>query len=128
VYTLLYIPHLGDFFRSRPAYFVIPLLMILTIANIPRQVKVGKYRFAFISSVITIALLLIMVALEVFPYLLYSPQHPENSITIYNAASSSRTMHILLLMALVGTPLVGIYTAFVFWTFKGKVRLDEMSY
>lgn len=128
VYTLLYIPHLSDFFKSRPGYFVIPLLMILSIANIPRQVKVGRYRFAFISSCVTIALLLIMVALEVFPYLLYSPQHPDNSITIYNAASSARTMKILLVMALVGTPLVGIYTSFVFWTFKGKVKLDEMSY
>lgn len=128
VYTLLYIPHLSDFFQSNPGYFSIPLLMILAIANIPRQVKTGNYRFAFISSAITIALLLVMVALEVFPYLLYSPLHPANSITIYNGASSPKTMKILLEMALVGTPLVGIYTSFVFWTFKGKVRLDEMSY
>ena len=128
LYTLLYIPHLSDFFKSRPGWFAIPLLMILTIANIPRQVKVGKYRYAFASSAVTIALLLIMVALEVFPYLLYSPQHPENSISVYNAASSTRTMKILLIMALIGTPLVGIYTSFVFWTFKGKVKLDEMSY
>ena len=128
LYTLLYIPHLSDFFKSRPAYFSIPLLMILSIANIPRQVKVGKYRYAFIFSTLTIALLLIMVAIEVFPYLLYSPQQPANSITVYNASSSTRTMKILLVMALIGTPLVGIYTSFVFWTFKGKVRLDEMSY
>ena len=128
LYTLLYIPHLSDFFKSRPAYFTIPLLMILSIANIPRQVKVGKYRYAFIFSTLTIALLLIMVAIVVFPYLLYSPQQPANSITVYNAASSTRTMKILLVMALIGTPLVGIYTSFVFWTFKGKVRLDEMSY
>ena len=127
-YALLYIPHLSDFFKSRPGWFAIPLLMILTIANIPRQVKVGKYRYAFISSAVTIALLLIMVALEVFPYLLYSPQHPANSISVYNASSSVRTMKILLVMALIGTPLVGIYTSFVFWTFKGKVKLDEMSY
>jgi cytochrome bd ubiquinol oxidase subunit II len=128
LYALLYIPHLSDFFKSSPVWFTIPLLMVLSIANIPRQVKVGKYRFAFLSSAITIALLLIMVALEVFPYLLYSPQQPANSITVYNAASSARTMRILLLMALIGTPLVGVYTSFVFWTFKGKVRLDEMSY
>ena len=38
LYTLLYIPHLSDFFKSRPGWFAIPLLMILTIANIPRQV------------------------------------------------------------------------------------------
>src|SRR5882757_9641498 len=105
LYTLLYIPHLSDFFKSRPGWFAIPLLMILTIANIPRQVKVGKYRYAFISSAVTIALLLIMVALEVFPYLLYSPQHPENSISVYNASSSVGTMKILLIMALIGTPL-----------------------
>jgi len=128
LYTLLYIPHLSDFFKGNPGFFVIPLLMTLTIANIPRQIKRGKYRYAFLSSATTIALLLIMVALEVFPYLLYSPQYPENSITVYNASSSSKTMKILLIIALIGTPLVGIYTSFVFWTFKGKVKLDEMSY
>jgi len=128
LYTLLYIPHLSDFFRGHPLYFLLPLLMTLSIANIPRQVKIGKYRYAFISSALTIAILLIMVALEVFPYLLYSPQRPANSITVYNAASSARTMKILLIMALIGTPMVGIYTSFVFWTFKGKVKLDEMSY
>jgi cytochrome d ubiquinol oxidase subunit II len=37
-------------------------------------------------------------------------------------------MGLLLRIALIGTPLVGMYTAFVFWTFKGKVKLDEMSY
>jgi cytochrome bd ubiquinol oxidase subunit II len=128
LYTLLYIPHLSDFFRSHPAWFTIPLLMTLSIANIPRQIKIGKYRFAFISSALTIALLLVMVAVEVFPYLLYSPQQPANSITVYNGSSSLKTMQILLVMALVGTPLVGVYTSFVFWTFKGKVKLDETSY
>jgi len=128
LYTLLYVPHLSDFFKARPGYFVIPLLMILCIANIPRQLKKGKYRYAFISSAVTIALLLIMVALEVFPYLLYSPQNPAGSITVYNGASSQKTVKILLIIALIGTPLVATYTSFVFWTFKGKVRLDEMSY
>ncbi len=42
LYTLLYVPHLSDFFRGNPVYFVIPLLMTLSIANIPRQVKRGK--------------------------------------------------------------------------------------
>jgi cytochrome d ubiquinol oxidase subunit II len=128
VYTLLYIPHLSDYFRSHPISFIIPISMILSIANIPRQIKKGKYRYAFISSAATIALLLIMVAIEVFPYLLYSSGAPQNSITIYNAAASGKTMKILLIIALIGTPLVGIYTAFVFWTFKGKVKLDETSY
>ncbi len=128
LYTLLYIPHLSDFFRNNPGYFSIPLCMILAIANIPRQIKKGKYRYAFISSSVTIALLLVMVAIEVFPYLLYSPQIPGNSITIYNGASSPKTMKILLIIAGIGAPMVAVYTSFVFWTFKGKVTLDDASY
>lgn len=34
----------------------------------------------------------------------------------------------MLTIAAIGVPLVGFYTTFVFWTFKGKVKLDEMSY
>lgn len=128
LYTLLYVPHLSDFIRTNPAAFIIPILMVLSIANIPRQIKKGKYRYAFISSSVTIALLLIMVAMEVYPYLLYSTVNPANSITVHNAASSYKTMKILLTIAVIGTPLVAIYTSFVFWTFKGKVKLDEMSY
>ncbi len=128
LYTLLYVPHLSDFFRSHPVGFIIPVLMVLAIANIPRQLKKGKFRYAFLSSAVTISLLLIMVALEVFPFLLFSSGNPANSITIHNAAASATTMRILLIIALIGTPLVAIYTIFVFWTFKGKVKLDEMSY
>lgn len=128
LYTLLYIPHLSDKFRSSALFFLLPLIMILAIANIPRNLKKGNYRFAFLSSSITIAALLMMVAIEVFPFLLYSPQFPQNSITVENASASAKTMKILLIIALIGTPLVATYTAFVFWTFKGKVKLDEMSY
>ena len=128
IYTLLYIPHLSDYFKAHPVAFIIPIMMVLSIANIPRQIKTGKYRYAFLSSAATIALLLIMVAIEVFPYLLYSSDSPQNSITVYNAAASGKTMKILLIIALIGTPLVAIYTGFVFWAFKGKVKLDEASY
>lgn len=128
LYTLLYIPHLANAFRSQPQYFIFPVLMLLAIANIPRQLKRGNYRYAFLSSAVTIASLLITIAMEVFPNLVYAPNDPANSITIHNGASSPKTMKTLLIIALIGTPLVAIYTSFVFWTFKGKVKLDEMSY
>lgn len=128
LYTLLYIPHLSDRIRSNPAYFILPLIMFLAIANIPRQLKKTKFRYAFLCSAITIATLLATVALEVFPNLLLATNDARNSITISNGASSLKTMKTLLIIAAIGTPLVGLYTTFVFWTFKGKVTLDEMSY
>ncbi|WP_336516714.1 cytochrome d ubiquinol oxidase subunit II [Pollutibacter soli] len=128
LYTLLYVPHLTDRIRSNPQYFIFPLIMFLAIANIPRQLKKGQYRYAFLCSAITIASLLIAVAVELFPYLLYASNNAANSITVENAASSKATLRILLIIALIGTPLVATYTGFVFWTFKGKVKLDESSY
>jgi cytochrome bd ubiquinol oxidase subunit II len=128
VYTLLYVPHLSDQIRSKPQFFVLPVVMLLAVANIPRQLTRGNYGWAFISSALTIAMLLVTVAVETYPYLVYAPNVPANSITIANAASSEKTMGLLLTIALIGTPLIGLYTAFVFWTFKGKVRLDDTSY
>lgn len=128
LYTLLYVPHLSDQIRSHPKYFILPVVMIAAVANIPRQLTRGQYRWAFLSSALTIAALLATVALEVYPYLVLAPNDPANSLTIANAASSQKTMGLLLTIALIGTPLVALYTAFVFWTFKGKVKLDDMSY
>jgi cytochrome bd ubiquinol oxidase subunit II len=128
LYTLLYVPHLSDQIRSHPQYFVLPVLMVAAVANIPRQLNRHRYRSAFISSALTIAALLATVAIEVYPFLVYAPNNPANSLTISNAASSEKTLSLLLTIALIGTPLVGLYTAFVFWTFKGKVKLDDMSY
>jgi len=127
-YTLLYIPHLTNQVRNTPAMFGLPVIMILAIANITRQVARRRYMFAFLSSAVVISVSLIIVCLELYPTILFSPETPENSLTIYNAASSQKTLGIMLIVAAVGVPLVAAYTTFVFWTFKGTVKLDETSY
>jgi cytochrome d ubiquinol oxidase subunit II len=127
-YTLLYIPHLVDQIHNSPSMFILPVIMIIAIANIARQVTKRKYLFAFLSSAVVISVLLIIVSLELYPTIIYSPVNPENSLTVYNSASSSKTLGIMLTVAAIGVPLVAAYTTFVFWTFKGKVKLDETSY
>ncbi|NUO02460.1 MAG: cytochrome d ubiquinol oxidase subunit II, partial [Saprospiraceae bacterium] len=62
------------------------------------------------------------------PVLIVSTLGEQYSITVYNAASSERSLRIMLIMAAIGTPLVISYTVFVFWTFRGKVKMDETSY
>ena len=126
--TLLFIPHLSDHLFANPLLFVIPLLAFLSIANIPRLVSKKKYRNAFFFSSLTMSLLLILVAVELYPVLLLSTINPSYSITVHNAASSVKSLRIMLLFVLVGAPLVGIYTLFVYRTFRGKVKLDETSY
>ncbi|MFN2424120.1 MAG: cytochrome d ubiquinol oxidase subunit II, partial [Cryomorphaceae bacterium] len=128
LYTLLYIPHMTDDISSHPSMFLIPLVMILAVANVTRQISRGKYIYAFLSSSVVIASLLVILALELYPVLIFAPNDAANSITIYNAASSEKSLGIMLTFAVIGVPLVATYTAFVFYTFRGKVKLDEASY
>ncbi len=128
LYTLLYLPHLSDDFKSNPILFVVPLLTFLSIANVPRLASKRKYLMAFIFSCITISLMLALVAIELYPTLLISTVDPNYSIDIYNAASSTKSLKIMLTIVAIGSPLVIGYTIFVYRTFWGKVKLDETSY
>ena len=128
VYTLIYFPHLSDRFKETPVLFIVPLLAFLSIANIPRLIHKKKYNFAFFFSSLSIAMLLMVVAIELYPVIIISKGNPEFNITVYNGAASEKTLGIMLVIAAIGTPLVAAYTTFVFWTFRGKVQMDELSY
>lgn len=126
--TLIYIPHMTQEFKRNPALFLLPLLAVLTVLNIKRNIDGRKYFIAFIFSSFITAILLILFAIGLYPRIIISTTDPAYSISIYKAASSEKSLKIMLLIACIGTPLVIAYSTFVFWTFRGKVKLNEMSY
>ena len=128
VYTLIYLPHLSDRFKEEQWLFLVPLLAFLSIANLPRLITKRKYRQSFLFSALTISLLLILVAVELYPVLIMSTISRAYDLTIYNASSSQDSLEIMLIIAAIGAPLVAAYTTFVFWTFRGKVKMDDTSY
>lgn len=67
-------------------------------------------------------------AFELYPRLLLSNSNIENSITIYNAAASTKTLKIMMGFVAVGGPLVLFYSYVVYRTFWGKVKMDSDSY
>jgi cytochrome bd ubiquinol oxidase subunit II len=126
--TLLYVPHMTTNIKDNPWLFVVPLLNMLAIANIPREIHHQRYFRAFLSSCAALAALLILFGLDMFPNLILSNPDPANSLTIYNAASSQKTLGIMGIIALIGMPIVLVYTSTVYWIFRGKVKLTETSY
>ncbi|MGO3707119.1 MAG: cytochrome d ubiquinol oxidase subunit II [Mesonia hippocampi] len=128
MYTLIYIPHLSDDFQNNPILFIFPLLVFLSIANVPRLASKHNFKMAFLFSAITIALMLSLVAIELYPNLLISTLGDEFTIDIYNSASSTKSLQILLKIVAIGAPLVLGYTIFIYRTFRGKVNIDEHSY
>lgn len=126
--TLIYYPNMITHFKDNPALFIVAILTMLAIANIPREINNGKEFRAFLSSASTIGLLLVLFAIGIFPNVVLSNPSPENSLTIYNAASSQKTLMVMLTMAIIGMPFVVAYTIIIHKIYKGKVKIDETSY
>jgi cytochrome bd ubiquinol oxidase subunit II len=108
--------------------WIVPVANVFAIANIPRAIYRGRPAYAFLRSSATILAMVFLLGVALFPCLVPSRPTPANSVTVWNAASSPTTLTIMLVIAVVGMPVVLTYTAAVYWTFRGKVRLDEHSY
>ncbi|MCB9592521.1 MAG: cytochrome d ubiquinol oxidase subunit II [Sandaracinaceae bacterium] len=125
--TLATVPHAVRNFAEWPAAWIVVVLNVLAIANIPRAIHQGRPGYAFVSSCCTIAALVFLFGMALFPNLVVSSSaHP--SLTIHNAASSEPTLKLMALIAAVGIPFVATYTGIVYWVFRGKVKLGKFSY
>jgi cytochrome d ubiquinol oxidase subunit II len=125
---LIYVPHMAARVRVHPWLFSVAVVNMLAIANIPREIQRGNDFRAFLSSCAAMIALMTLFGLEMFPNMVLSNPNPENSLTIYNAASSPKTLGIMLNIALIGVPIVLTYTVSIYWIFRGKVKLDKTSY
>lgn len=126
--TLIYYPQMAEPFKENPWLFSIALLNMLAVANIPRQIHLGREFRAFLSSSASIAALMCLFAIGLFPNIVTSTINPAYNLNIYNAASSQKTLGIMLTIALIGIPFVLAYTVSIYWIFRGKVKLEKTSY
>ena len=72
--------------------------------------------------------LLALFGIGMYPNMILSNPLVENSLTIYNGASSTKTLSTMLIIAILGMPLVIGYTSSIYYIFRGKVKLDASSY
>ena len=128
LYTLTFLHGVTDKFKENPVFFVLPIFAFLAVANVPRLVSKKKYANALVFSSLTMAFLLMLVAFQLYPVLLPSTIDPKYSVTIYNAASSQKSLGIMLTIVAIGAPLLAGYFLFLYKTFHGKVKLDDTSY
>jgi cytochrome d ubiquinol oxidase subunit II len=126
--TLLYVPHITEAFRKEPWFFAVAVAVVLAIANIPREVSHRREFFAFLSSCGAMAGLMAIFGIGMYPNLVFCNLEPAHSLTAVNAASSQKTLGVMLTIALLGVPAVLAYSASIYWIFRGKVRIDRMSY
>jgi cytochrome d ubiquinol oxidase subunit II len=107
---------------------ILPALALLALILSWYQMRAGHLFQAFLASGAVIALLIGSVAAGLYPNLLLSTINPSYNLTAFNAASGANTLTVMLIIAVIGMPLVLLYTAGVYYIFQGKVQLERESY
>jgi cytochrome d ubiquinol oxidase subunit II len=116
-----------DNFKTNIAAWIGPVLVVNAIFFGLRATLMGQQFRAFVCSSLTIAALAITAGAALYPNLVPAAV-ASRSLTISNSHSSDLTLQVMLVVALFGMPVVIGYTSYIYWKFKGKVRLDEASY
>lgn len=127
-WTLLRDDQFAKNFEDRPWTIAFPLLALVAIAAAWLFVRRGAYLSAFLSSATMIALLLGAVASGMYPVMLRSTTDSAFDLTVQNASAANETLTVMFVIALIGMPFVLLYTAGVYFFFRGKVVLDDESY
>ena len=107
---------------------ILPTAALVALGAAWVFVRSGQPFRAFLASSAMIGLLLISGGVGLYPNLLISTIDPAYNLTIFNAASADNTLVITLIFAAIGIPFVLLYTAGVYYIFRGKTVVDTHGY
>jgi cytochrome d ubiquinol oxidase subunit II len=86
----------------------------------------GAEGWAFAFMAVTIALVVVSLFSALFPDVMPSSPHPENSLTIANASSTDTTLTVMSWVAACSLPLILVYQAFTYWVFRKRVSRRDI--
>jgi cytochrome d ubiquinol oxidase subunit II len=118
VATVFTFPAATAAFQRDPWLWVVPVLNVLAIANLPRSLAHGNPRWAFVSSGAVIVAFTFLFGVALYPNLVVSTLGPEHNLTVWRAASSTQTLGNLLIAAGIGMPFVLAYTIVTYRVFR----------
>jgi cytochrome d ubiquinol oxidase subunit II len=108
--------------RSLAALLVaVAALAVALVCN-----RLGREGWSFALSGVTIAAVVAMLFLALFPNVMPSTTNPAWSLTVSNASSSPYTLKIMTWVAGIMTPLVLGYQAWTYWVFRKRIGTQHI--
>ena len=117
---------LYDNYLNAPMLMVVPLLAVAALLGIKVFLVKGRPLMAFASSCVTIVMVVFTGVIGLFPNLIPSSLDAAYSLTIFNSSSSTYTLKIMTVVALVFVPIVIAYKIWVYRLFRSRVTGNEI--
>ena len=128
LFTILTAPFLFVELQYNVLFYLGLVPLLIAIPSVSVALTGRQYGLAFVASAISIASMMAMAGVSLFPRLVPSRIDLAYSLTIYNASSTPLTLKVMLIIALTGVPMMLLYTACIYWVFRGKTKLSDESY
>jgi cytochrome d ubiquinol oxidase subunit II len=103
---------------------VVPVLSAVAMVSVGLFLRRNRYGWAFGMSCLAIASAIVTLFMILFPRVMISSLNPAWSLTIYNAASSAKTLNVMTIVALIFVPIVLVYQGWSYWVFRKRVTAD----
>ena len=113
-------------YRAHTALWIAPIGTVILALGTHVLLRMGRAGMAFIFSSLAQAATILTAGFALFPFLLPSSIAHDDSLTVWNASSSERTLRIMLFAVIVFLPIIVGYTTFVFRVLKGRITLDAL--
>lgn len=108
-----------------------PLLLIVlaVVAFVAAMLmmKAGLYSFSFVGTAVAVLCTTAGIFGGLFPNILISSLNPAWSLNIYNASSTTYTLSIMSVAALIFVPVVLIYQGVAYWHFRGTITEADLE-
>ncbi|HNR37243.1 MAG TPA: cytochrome d ubiquinol oxidase subunit II, partial [Candidatus Hydrogenedentes bacterium] len=127
-FTLTTSPFLFEKLSQNMLFYLALIPLLVSIPCVPAALTGRRYGRAFVASAATIASMIAMAGISLYPMLVPSRLYPSFSLTIYNASSTPLTLKVMFIIAAVGVPVMLVYTAYVYRVFRGTVRHSDEGY
>jgi cytochrome d ubiquinol oxidase subunit II len=126
--TLSIRPRVLDNFGSWPVGWIIPLLVLASLAAMPLLRRRGNDRGAFLASTFYLIGMLVGAAFALYPNLLSASTDPAYNLTVHNVKTGDYSLRVGLIWWVLGMALAIGYFTFLYRSFRGKVSLHEEGY
>lgn len=113
-------------FIAMPILWAAPILGIVAFLLTGLFSRAGKGAYAFISSSLGQAGVILTCGFAMFPFIMPSSSHPAHSLTIWDATSSELTLKIMFVVACIFVPIVLGYTIWSYVKMFGRITEQDI--
>ncbi|QKJ86415.1 Cytochrome d ubiquinol oxidase subunit II [Paramixta manurensis] len=114
-------------FNQTPVLWVIPALGVLFPLLTVLFSRLEKGGWAFVSSSLTLACVILTAGVAMFPFIMPSSTVPNVSLTMWDATSSAMTLKLMTFVAIVFVPIILAYTSWCYYKMFGRITKEQIE-